>query len=391
MDPLEVRLRNVVTRGEPPDHDGHRPQPRRGHGRAVLERTPRVVDFADFRRRQEAPGRKVVSSGSAWRPTSRAHPAPGVAGDALASRADQSQARSRWNGRGLSPDRCHTDRATRPRSLRSWPIRWAFPSNPCGSSRGHQRRAPGLHRAEAGPRPWPAGPRCTSPVSFAAGARRRGRAARGEPGRPRASPPACSRCGASRPAPSASPRWPRAAASDGCPQTWTPPSRWPSPTTAEKAAGPVEHTRRGRGGPRHRSGPHPARYIVAEDCGRADQPGDRRGPDPRGHRPRVGARAPRAVRLRRERTVPVRELHGLPAPDGDRGPARRDRASPDGPTRCRCELPRRRRRADSWRRPPFRHAIEDAISPFGAKVYEQHLPPSRILELIGAIEPAVPV
>ncbi len=38
--------------------------------------------------------------------------------------------------------------------------------------------------------------------------------------------------------------------------------------------------------------------------------------------------------------------------------------------------------------PTLCNAIEDAISPFGAKVYEQHLPPSRILELIGAIEPA---
>ena len=41
--------------------------------------------------------------------------------------------------------------------------------------------------------------------------------------------------------------------------------------------------------------------------------------------------------------------------------------------------------------PTICNAIEDAISPFGAKVYEQHLPPSRILELIGAIEPADPV
>ncbi len=41
--------------------------------------------------------------------------------------------------------------------------------------------------------------------------------------------------------------------------------------------------------------------------------------------------------------------------------------------------------------PTLCNAIEDAISPFGAKVYEQHLPPSRILELIGAIEPADPV
>jgi carbon-monoxide dehydrogenase large subunit len=41
--------------------------------------------------------------------------------------------------------------------------------------------------------------------------------------------------------------------------------------------------------------------------------------------------------------------------------------------------------------PTLCNAIEDAISPFGAKVYEQHLPPSRLLELIGAIEPADPV
>ena len=29
-------------------------------------------------------------------------------------------------------------------------------------------------------------------------------------------------------------------------------------------------------------------------------------------------------------------------------------------------------------------AIEDALSPFGVRIYEQHLPPSRILELIAA-------
>jgi carbon-monoxide dehydrogenase large subunit len=33
------------------------------------------------------------------------------------------------------------------------------------------------------------------------------------------------------------------------------------------------------------------------------------------------------------------------------------------------------------------NAIEDALSPFGTKIYEQHLPPARILELIGTIEP----
>jgi carbon-monoxide dehydrogenase large subunit len=35
--------------------------------------------------------------------------------------------------------------------------------------------------------------------------------------------------------------------------------------------------------------------------------------------------------------------------------------------------------------PTVCNAIEDALSPFGARVTEQHLPPARILELIGAI------
>jgi carbon-monoxide dehydrogenase large subunit len=35
--------------------------------------------------------------------------------------------------------------------------------------------------------------------------------------------------------------------------------------------------------------------------------------------------------------------------------------------------------------PTLCNAIEDALSPFGARVFEQHLPPARILELIGAI------
>jgi carbon-monoxide dehydrogenase large subunit len=34
------------------------------------------------------------------------------------------------------------------------------------------------------------------------------------------------------------------------------------------------------------------------------------------------------------------------------------------------------------------NAIADALRPFGATVLEQHLPPTRILELIGAIHPA---
>lgn len=37
--------------------------------------------------------------------------------------------------------------------------------------------------------------------------------------------------------------------------------------------------------------------------------------------------------------------------------------------------------------PTICNAIEDALAPFGVRVHEQHLPPWRILELIGAIEP----
>jgi aerobic carbon-monoxide dehydrogenase large subunit len=37
--------------------------------------------------------------------------------------------------------------------------------------------------------------------------------------------------------------------------------------------------------------------------------------------------------------------------------------------------------------PTMVNAIEDALSPFGVRIYEQHLPPARILELIAAADP----
>src|SRR5580704_18443924 len=37
--------------------------------------------------------------------------------------------------------------------------------------------------------------------------------------------------------------------------------------------------------------------------------------------------------------------------------------------------------------PTLVNAIEDALSPFGVRIYEQHLPPARILELIAAADP----
>jgi aerobic carbon-monoxide dehydrogenase large subunit len=37
--------------------------------------------------------------------------------------------------------------------------------------------------------------------------------------------------------------------------------------------------------------------------------------------------------------------------------------------------------------PTVVNAIEDALSPFGVRIYEQHLPPARILELIAEADP----
>jgi carbon-monoxide dehydrogenase large subunit len=36
--------------------------------------------------------------------------------------------------------------------------------------------------------------------------------------------------------------------------------------------------------------------------------------------------------------------------------------------------------------PTVVNAIEDALSPFGVRIYEQHLPPARVLELIAAVD-----
>jgi aerobic carbon-monoxide dehydrogenase large subunit len=37
--------------------------------------------------------------------------------------------------------------------------------------------------------------------------------------------------------------------------------------------------------------------------------------------------------------------------------------------------------------PTVVNAIEDALAPFGVRIYEQHLPPARILELIAEADP----
>ena len=102
---------------------------------------------------------------------------------------------------------------------------------------------------------------------------------------------------------------------------------------------PLRH-RRGRRRDRHREG-----RAVRRGRGlrRADQPRGRRGPDPGRHRAGHRRRAARAVRLRRRRQLPVGHVHGLPAADRLRHPPDRDRAPRDRAARRRRQLPRRGR------------------------------------------------
>ena len=77
-----------------------------------------------------------------------------------------------------------------------------------------------------------------------------------------------------------------------------------------------------------------------------DQPERRRGPDRRRRRAGHRRRAPRAPRVRRRRQPARDDVHGLPAPDGGRGPDHRVRAHRDAEPRPRRLQGRRRRRRD---------------------------------------------
>jgi hypothetical protein len=100
--------------------------------------------------------------------------------------------------------------------------------------------------------------------------------------------------------------------------------------------------------------------------------------DPRRRRAGHRWRVLRAHRLRRVRPAADRQLHGLPAADGGGDPIDRNRASGDAVATQSARNQGRRR----GRRHPgpalLAEAIDDALAPFGIRVREMPLSPSRL-------------
>ncbi len=120
------------------------------------------------------------------------------------------------------------------------------------------------------------------------------------------------------------------------------------------------------------------RYVVVEDCGVLINPSIVEGQVRGGVAQGIGAVLLEHSGLRQRRTVPRLELHGLPPAHDDGRPEDRDRAPRDDPARRRRQLPRRRRRRHGGcPGDALCNAIADAPTPFGAQVVEQHLPPGR--------------
>jgi carbon-monoxide dehydrogenase large subunit len=91
LDPLQVRLRNVATRGQPPLKMVTGRSLAGLTAREAMERIAQVVDFSDFRRRQQEAREKgrLIGIGVA----SYIEPAPGPRGDGPALGAEQARAR----------------------------------------------------------------------------------------------------------------------------------------------------------------------------------------------------------------------------------------------------------------------------------------------------------
>ena len=100
----------------------------------------------------------------------------------------------------------------------------------------------------------------------------------------------------------------------------------------------------------------------------------------------IGGVLLRARGLRRRRPVPGRHVHGLPAADDDRGaPLSRSTTSRSPPHRAPSNFRGVGEGGAIGAPAALTNAIEDALAPLGVKITEQYLPPTRILELIGAI------
>ena len=257
MDPLAVRLRNVVTRGEPPERMINGRSLAGVTARESLERIAQVVDVEDFRRRQQAAQEEGRYLGLGMATYIEGAPGPPRRRQRPRGRADPGQARDGRHGRRSSPGRCPTARATRPPWPRSWPTRWASRSNRSAWWSATPARCRPGSLAEAGPPPWPEGPRCTWAANFAPGCSRRPASCWRRARRISTSSKARCRSAVCRPAPSAWPRWPPPPPKAACPLISIPAWRSPSPTTAGRAAGRGNPLRRGRGRCGHGPGPDP--------------------------------------------------------------------------------------------------------------------------------------
>ena len=124
------------------------------------------------------------------------------------------------------------------------------------------------------------------------------------------------------------------------------------------------------------------RYVVAEDCGALINPAVVEGQIRGGIAQGIGAVLLERSAYDEGRQLPVGHVHGLPAADRLRDPRLEiehlETVPPDADVNFRgvgeggmIVAP-----------PTLVNAIEDALAPFGVRIYEQHLPPARILELI---------
>ena len=128
------------------------------------------------------------------------------------------------------------------------------------------------------------------------------------------------------------------------------------------------------------------RYVAAEDCGALINPAVVEGQIRGRHRAGHWRGAARTIGIRRGRQLPVSHVHGFDwtPPPPVTFPASRYRHRETVPLDADVNFRGVGEGGMIVAPPTVVNAVEDALSPFGVRIYEQHLPPARILELIPA-------
>ena len=130
------------------------------------------------------------------------------------------------------------------------------------------------------------------------------------------------------------------------------------------------------------------RYIAVDDCGRVINPDDRRGPDPRRHRPghRPGALGGRG--LRRERPAPDRLDDGLRRAEGRRRSPIFELGMTETPTNVNpLGVKGIGETGTIASTPAVYNAVMDALAPLGVKKIDMPLTPERVWRAIRAAKP----